>query len=440
MNLGQWIGSIVLFLSLYVLWELREILLLVFAATIVATALNVFVRQLQRRLRVRRPYAVAIALFLLLAVCATTFAIIVPPFAEQFQELTRLVLGDGVNPSKVQIQLEEWVEQIREISPAELDSYLPEVRTLIEQVPNLINELWKRALEFLSGTFGVVLNLLLAIVLTIMLLADPQPYRRAFVRLFPSFYRRRTEEILDKCEVALEGWLCGILFNMSVIAVFSWIGLSILQVRLAFAHGVLAGLLTFIPNIGPALSIIPPVAIAVLDGPWKPVSVLILYFAIQQLEGNLLTPYVMAHQVSLLPAVTLFAQVVFATFFGFLGLLLALPLAVVVQTWIQELLVADVLDRWHLISEDGPLSFLQLTHQEAQHAAEREAEKNAGKGDLSASGVFPEENRNNENFDRAAALAKTDGGGEGSGKAMDGDRPAGNPHQSNDRANSDGDR
>ena len=434
MNLGQWIGSIVLFFSLYVLWELRQILLLVFAATIVATALNVLVRQLQRRLHVRRPYAVAIALFLSLAVCATTFGILVPPFADQFQELTRLVVGDGVNPSKVQIQLEKWVEQIRAISPGELDSYLPEVRTLIDQVPNLINELWKRALEFLSGTFGVVLNLLLAVILTIMLLADPQPYRRALVRLFPSFYRRRTEEILDKCEVALGGWLCGVLFNMMVIAVFSWIGLSILRVPLALAHGVLAGLLTFIPNIGPALSVIPPIAVAVLDSPWKPASVLILYFAIQQLEGNILTPYVMAHQVSLLPAVTLFAQVVFATFFGFLGLLLALPLAVVAQVWIQELLVKDVLDRWHLISEDGPLSFLQLTHQEAQLAAEREAGDGAAKNELLA-----KDRNGDENFDRAATSIETDGGND-SDVAIKERFSAEKPHQSSKQADSESDR
>jgi hypothetical protein len=115
---------------------------------------------------------------------------------------------------------------------------------------------------------------------------------------------------------------------------------------LPLANGIFAGLLTFIPNIGPALSVIPPVAIALLDAPWKSIAVLILYFAVQQVETNVLTPYVMAQQVSLLPAVTLLSQVFFATFFGFVGLLLALPLTVVAQVWLQEILVKDVLDQW----------------------------------------------------------------------------------------------
>jgi predicted PurR-regulated permease PerM len=109
----------------------------------------------------------------------------------------------------------------------------------------------------------------------------------------------------------------------------------------------LAGILTFIPNIGPALSVIPPIAIALLDTPWKALAVLILYILIQQVESNLLTPYVMAQQVSLLPAITLLAQVFFATFFGFLGLFLALPLTVVAQVWLKEVLVKDILDQWN---------------------------------------------------------------------------------------------
>jgi predicted PurR-regulated permease PerM len=93
-------------------------------------------------------------------------------------------------------------------------------------------------------------------------------------------------------------------------------------------------------------------AIALIEAPWKSLAVLILYIAIQQVESNLLTPIVMAQQVSLLPAVTLLAQLFFATFFGFLGLFLALPLTVVGQVWLKEVLIKDILDRW----DDSPPS------------------------------------------------------------------------------------
>jgi predicted PurR-regulated permease PerM len=109
---------------------------------------------------------------------------------------------------------------------------------------------------------------------------------------------------------------------------------------------VLAGLLNFIPNLGPTLSVVLPMGLALLDDPWKPLLVLILYFVIQQIESSLLTPYIMAQQVSLLPALTLLAQVFFASSFGFLGLLLALPLSVVFKVWFNAVVIEDVLNHW----------------------------------------------------------------------------------------------
>jgi predicted PurR-regulated permease PerM len=227
-----------------------------------------------------------------------------------------------------------------------LKEYIPDVDQLIQQLQPLANRLLGRGFTFFSSSLGFLGQFLLVLILTLMLLADPTPYRKSFVRLFPSFYRHRVEDILDQCKVALQGWLIGILFNMFVIASLSFVGLLILRVPLALAQAALAGILTFIPNIGPALSVIPPIAIALLETPWKALAVLILYVLIQQVESNLLTPYVMAQQVSLLPAVTLLAQVFFATFFGFLGLLLALPLTVVAQVWLKEVVIKDILDQW----------------------------------------------------------------------------------------------
>jgi predicted PurR-regulated permease PerM len=159
--------------------------------------------------------------------------------------------------------------------------------------------------------------------------------------------------ILDKCEIALGGWVIGVTINMSVIALLSLTALLILGIPLAGAQAVLAGMLTFIPNIGPTLSVIPPIAIALLESPLKSVFVLIAYIVIQQIESNLLTPLVMAQQVSVLPALVLTCQVFFAQFFGFLGLLLSLPLTVVGQVWIKEVLVTDILDEWQDNYEDS---------------------------------------------------------------------------------------
>ena len=338
MKLGHWIGIFALVLSLYILWQIRNVLMLIFAAVVLATALNTLARQMQK-LGMRRSMALVAAIVLVISGVTISIWLVVPAFITQFEELTQLV-PQGID------RLNGWLDQLRQTAPQVLEPYLPDINSLIPQLQPVANQLLSSSFTFVSGTLGNLLNVLLVIVLTLMMLAEPDSYRNAFVRCFPSFYRRRIQAILDKSEAALRGWLIGILFNMLVIGTFSGLGLLILGVRLPLANGIFAGLLTFIPNIGPALSVIPPVAIALLDAPWKSIAVLILYFAVQQVETNVLTPYVMAQQVSLLPAVTLLSQVFFATFFGFVGLLLALPLTVVAQVWLQEILVKDVLDQW----------------------------------------------------------------------------------------------
>jgi predicted PurR-regulated permease PerM len=344
-QIGQWIGVLALAIALYILWEIRNVLMLIFAAVVLATALNTLGTLIQTRFKVKRSTSLLAAILLILSLLGLSLWLVVPAFSSQFQELTQLV-PQGVERFNL------WFENFANNAPPFLVPYLPDIDDIVTQLQPLANRLIGGSFTFVSGTLGGVLNVLLVVILTLMMLAEPEAYSKAFIRCFPSFYRRRIEEILVKCGEALRGWLLGILFNMCVIGGFSGLGLLILGVKLPLANGIFAGLLTFIPNIGPALSVVPPMAIALLDAPWKAGAVFILYFLVQQLETNVLTPYVMAQQVSLLPAVTLLSQVFFATFFGFLGLLLALPLTVVGQVWLQEIVVKDIFDRW--TEEDHP--------------------------------------------------------------------------------------
>ncbi|OUL35389.1 AI-2E family transporter [Nostoc sp. T09] len=338
MNLGQWIGLIAIILSLYILWQIKEVLLLMFAAIVLATTLNRLARWFQRW-GIRRGFAVLLAVGIFFALIVGFFWLIVPPFAAQFHELTYRV------PQGFE-RFNSWVNTLKTQVPNQLVPYIPDIDSLIQQAQPFINRLVGNSFAFVSGSLEAVLKILLVLVLTGMLLANPQAYRKVFVRLFPSFYRRRVDGILDKCETSLGGWVIGALIAMGVVGLMSVIGLSALGVKAALALGVLAGFLNLIPNLGPTMSVVPAMAIALLDAPWKAVAVLILYFFIQQAESNFITPVVMAHQVSLLPAVTLIAQLFFVTFFGFLGLFLALPLTVVAKIWLQEVLIKDVLDEW----------------------------------------------------------------------------------------------
>ncbi|MBD1929607.1 AI-2E family transporter [Trichocoleus sp. FACHB-90] len=345
MRLGQWVGLIALIISLYILWKIRQVVLLAFMAVVLATAINQLVKWLVQR-GVNRGIAITLSIISIVTIVTIFLALIVPPFYNQLPQLIEWV-PQGLDRLRV------WAESLQSRLPGQSLEDARVFSRLTEQLPGFINRLLTNFYSLFANSIQIILSLLLVLVVTIMLLANPSSYRKAFLLLFPSFYRQRVNKILSKCEVALSGWLIGILFNMTVIALLSGLGLSILQVQLPLANALLAGLLTFIPNLGPTLSVIPPAALALLDAPWKAGAVIVLYILIQQIESNLLTPLVMKHQVSLLPAVTLLSQVAFGIFFGFLGLLLALPLVVVAQAWLKELLVKDILNTWQEDTEDN---------------------------------------------------------------------------------------
>ncbi|BDA73622.1 hypothetical protein RIVM261_038820 [Rivularia sp. IAM M-261] len=338
MKLGQWIGLIAIIISLYILWQIRDVLLLIFAAVVISTTLNRLAMWFQRK-GVKRGGAVLLSVGIFFAVIIGFFLVVVPPFITQFQELTLRV------PKGIQL-FSGWLDVFKTRIPASVAPYIPDVDSLVKQAQPFVNRVLGSSFAFLSSSLEVLLKILLVLVLTGMFLSEPQAYRRLFVRLFPSFYRRRVDGILNQCEVSLEGWVTGAGIAMLYVGGMSMIGLLILQVPSALALAVLSGFMNLIPNLGPTISVVPAMAIALLDAPWKAVAVFAVYFVIQQTEGNFITPLIMSQKVSLLPAVTLIAQLFFLTFFGFLGLLLALPLTVVTKIWTQEVLIKDVLDQW----------------------------------------------------------------------------------------------
>lgn len=339
MRLGQWISLLALAISVYILWQIRQVLLLVFAAVVLATILNRVVQSLQQR-GAKRGIAIGVTILFLLTSVFSIFAVILPRLFQQVEQFS------DVLPIALE-QLQARYEWLQSQIPGNIlgDGQLLEftIRDLQSQITSLPRNIF----SFLRGSINVVLNLLLFLAATIMLLVNPLQYRRVFILGFPSFYRRRADAILDECEVSLVRWIRGTLISMAAIAIVSYIGLLILNVPLPLVNALLAGVLEFIPNIGPTLSVFPPALLALLDTPWKALAVLILYVLIQQFESLVLVPFVMKREVSLLPLFTVLAVVVFSIFFGFLGLFLAIPLLIILQIWLKEVLIKDILNPWH---------------------------------------------------------------------------------------------
>ena len=249
MRLGQWLGLLALIISVYILWQIQQVVLLLFAAVVLATVLNRVVRRMQQY-RIKRGLAIAITITVLLAVIVGFFAFIVPRIVDQLQQLV------GVLPQTSE-RIAAWLNWLQSTIPGAIFEQLRVLENIPQQLQIWITRLLGNFFVILNNSLTVVLSLLLFLVLTIMLLANPSQYRRVFILIFPNFYRRRIDEILSETEESLVAWIEGTLIAMVVIGIVSLIGLSILGVPLPLVNAALAGLLEFIPNVGPTLSVVP---------------------------------------------------------------------------------------------------------------------------------------------------------------------------------------
>jgi len=142
--------------------------------------------------------------------------------------------------------------------------------------------------------------------------------------------------------VALRKWLETQAIAMVTIGVVVAIALRLLGIKAALSLGIIAGLFEFIPTIGPILSAIPGIAMAFLESPQKALAVALVYWGVQMLEGHILIPMLMKEGMDLPPVLTIIGQALMALVFGFLGLLLAVPLIAAVIVAVKMLYVEDV--------------------------------------------------------------------------------------------------
>ncbi len=195
---------------------------------------------------------------------------------------------------------------------------------------------------FLSQTIAVFAGIILIIFIAIYIAADPGLYHRGMMHLFPHHMRTRAGDVLTAIATVLRKWLVTQLIAMAVIGTVTTVGLLILDVKAAFALGLIAGLMEFIPTVGPIISAVPAIAMAFLDSPEKALTVAALYMGIQFLENHLLIPMLMKGGVDVPPVLTIVSQALFTLLFGFLGLMVAVPALAATMVAVKMLYVERV--------------------------------------------------------------------------------------------------
>jgi predicted PurR-regulated permease PerM len=181
-----------------------------------------------------------------------------------------------------------------------------------------------------SNTLAAGAAFVLMVFLAMYIGAEPKVYHGWLLSMVPAASRAHARHVMAEIGTVLHKWLLTQMIAMVVIGVVSMTALLLLDVKAPFALAFIAGLFEFIPTVGPILSAVPAILMAFVDSPEKALAVLIAYWGIQFLENNLLIPYLMRGGMDLPPAITLVAQALMTLLFGFVGLMVAVPLTATV--------------------------------------------------------------------------------------------------------------
>ncbi len=196
--------------------------------------------------------------------------------------------------------------------------------------------------KFFNGTFGVVTDTYVVLFLGLFFTVAPKTYINGFLMLMPSKAKREAKYTLDRIGFTLTKWLKGQIFAMVAIALLKGIALTILGIPMAIALALIAGILNFIPNFGPLLSMIPAILIALTQGVNKAIIVAVVYLLLQIVEGNIITPSIQQKLIKMPAALTIVAQLFMGILSGGWGLILATPLVAILIVVVQETYVKKI--------------------------------------------------------------------------------------------------
>lgn len=303
----------VFILGLWVTYLIRDLLIILFIAIILASALTPLIR-LFIRLKIPKALAVALTYITIISVVIGVLAGILPPLIEE--------------SSKLAVSFPALISQLFDITNIDISFFQSEFTSLSRNVFSIT-----------LAAFDNILTIIFLLVVTFYLLLERESLESRISTLFVG-REERAKQLMVKIEEKLGSWFRGQLFLSLIIGVLSYIGLTILNIQYALPLAIFAGIMEIVPVIGPIISAIPAVVLALTVSPLLGLGVAAMYFVIQQLENSLIVPQVMKRAVGLNPLFVILAIAVGSRLLGLGGALLAVPFAVVLQIIVAEIIEA----------------------------------------------------------------------------------------------------
>lgn len=309
---------------LWLAWYLRDLLLLVFGAVLVSVILRLLAAPIHDRLRINSGLALALAALIMLAMVGIVLWFFGAEIGRQTEALGQM-LPDAWHSLQGRLERAGLGEPVRNAIQDLRDGLIANVGRFALTVTNALGDT------------------LLVIVGGIYLAAQPQLYRIGVVKMIPGGQRELAAEAIGEAGNALRLWLRGRMVSMIVVAMLTAFGLWVIGVPSWLSLGLLSGLLEFVPFLGPIVSAVPAVLLALAYSPEAALWTVGLYLLVQQIEGNLIEPLIQQRVVSIPPMLLLFAVIAAALLFGLGGIVLGAPFTVVIYVLVKRLYVREAL-------------------------------------------------------------------------------------------------
>lgn len=305
-----------------------KVILLVISGILVATFYLGIASFIKSKLPVSQKFAVVISLLLILGTFIGIFFLLFPRISDQLESL--------------QQQLPQAIDNARQYtSTGPIGDFIDEQ---FRGSQKKIGEYSQKITSLFSSFLGGLTNVYIIFFLGLFFMFQPELYIKGFISLFPKSKRERMNEVIGVVGYTLKRWLIGKLFSMLIVGILSGLGLYFLGIPLALTLGIFAALITFIPNFGPIISLVPAVLLALVKGLDYAFYVFILYVAIQAIESNLITPLIQRKMISFPMAMVLIAQVTLGIFTGLLGIILAVPIVAIIIVIVKMIYIEDILN------------------------------------------------------------------------------------------------